>query len=78
MSQRNVEHVIGRLVTDEDFRFRFRRDPVAVIDDLIAGGTPLTALERQALLATDAAACEQLADHVDPRLQKICLRKSNS
>jgi len=76
MSQRMVESLIGRLVTDETFRRRFRDDPAAVLDELIADGTPLTAVERKALLVLDAADCEQLADRVDPRLQKICLRRN--
>src|SRR5260221_14383134 len=74
MSQRTVEAVIGRLVTDEGFRRRFRDNPEAVIDELIANGTLLTAVERRALVQMDAKACEQFADRVDPRLQKICLR----
>ncbi len=78
MSQRTVETVIGRLVTDEGFRSRFRDSPAAAIDELVAGGTVLTPVERQALLAIDAAACEQLARRMDPRLQKICLRGSLS
>ena len=73
MSQRTVEAVIGRLVTDEGFRRRFRVSPAAVIDELIANGIALTPVERQALLGMDAAACEEFADRVDPRLQKICL-----
>jgi hypothetical protein len=75
MSQRIVEAVIGRLVTDEEFRLRFRESPAAVIDELMASGIPLTGVERQALLEIDARACEQFADRVDPRLQKICLRR---
>jgi hypothetical protein len=78
MSQRTVEAVIGRLVTDEGFRRRFRDNPAAVIDELIASGTVLTAVERQALLEMDAIACEQFADRVDPRLQKISLRRNIS
>src|SRR5262249_10055180 len=76
MSQRTVEAVIGRLVTDEAFRRRFRDRPATVVDELIASGTALTPVERQALLEMDSAACEEFADRVDPRLQKICLRKS--
>jgi len=78
MSQRTVESVIGRLVTDEDFRRRFSERPAAVIDELIASGTELTPVERRALLDLDAAACEQFADRVDARLQKICLRRNGS
>ena len=78
MSQQTVEAVIGRLVTDEEFRRRFRNGPAAVIDEMIAGGTTLTAVERRALVEMDAAVCEQFADRVDPRLQKICLRRNVS
>ncbi len=78
MSQRVVEAVIGRLVTDEGFRRRFRDSPAAVIDELIASGTALTAVERQALLDMDGTACEEFADRVDPRLQKICLGRNTS
>ena len=78
MSQRTVETVIGRLVTDEGFRRRFRQSPAAVLDELIASGIALTPVERQALLEMDAIACEQFADRVDPRLQKVCLGGSLS
>lgn len=78
MSQRTVEAVIGRLVTDEGFRRSFRENPGAVLDELIATGIPLTAVERQALLEMDARACEEFADRVDPRLQKVCLRRNAS
>lgn len=78
MSQRTVESVIGRLVTDEGFRRRFREGPAAVIDELIASGVPLTPVERRALLEMDSTACEQFADRVDPRLQKICLGRNGS
>ncbi len=78
MSQRTVESVIGRLVTDEEFRRRFRDKPESVIDELIASGVPLTPVERRALLEMDSSACEQFAERVDPRLQKICLRGNGS
>lgn len=76
MSQRTVEALIGRLVTDEAFRRRFTEGPATVIEELIGSGTSLTAVERQALLALDTTACEQFADRLDPRLQKVCLRRS--
>ncbi len=76
MSQRTVEAVIGRLVTDEGFRRRFGDNPATVIDELIVSGAALTPVERQALLDMDTTACEQFADRLDPRLQKICLRRS--
>lgn len=78
MSQQTVESVIGRLVTDEGFRRRFRDSPALVIEELVACGKPLTAVERRALLELDFAACEQFADRMDPRLQKISLRGSCS
>jgi hypothetical protein len=75
MSQRSVELVIGRLATDEEFRHRFEARREAALDDLIANGLPLTPVERRALLDLDLAACQQFATRVDPRLQKISVRR---
>jgi hypothetical protein len=77
MSQRTVESVIGRLVTDDDFRERFRRDPHACLDD-VALAAPLTPSEREALAATDVAHCGRVADHLHPRLVKICLNRERA
>ena len=74
MSQRSVEQVIGRLATDEDFRHRFQTDREAALDEVIAGGHPLTTVERRALTELDLAACERFADCLDSRIQKISLR----
>jgi hypothetical protein len=71
MSQRSVERVIGRLVTDEAFRRRFAQEPDAVLRELAEEyGLELTLCERSALRAIDAARLERLADAIDPRLQK--------
>jgi hypothetical protein len=78
MSQRTVESVIGRLVTDEGFRRRFQTEPTLVIAELVASGVPLTPVERRALLAMDTGVCERFADCLDPRLQKISLKGNNS
>jgi hypothetical protein len=75
MSQRNVEAVIGRLATDEDFRIRFQGDRAAVLEELVAHGAELTPVERQALFDLDFGACERFAQRVDPRIQKVCLRR---
>ena len=76
MSQRFVEVLIGRLATDEAFRLRFQDDRAAVLDELVAAGAELTPVERRALLDLDFSACERFARHVDPRLQKVCLRRN--
>lgn len=76
MSQRSVEAVIGRLATDEAFRNRFQADRAAVLDELTAQGAQLTPVERQALLDLDFSACERFAERLDPRIQKVCLRRN--
>jgi hypothetical protein len=68
--QRNVELLIGRLVTDEAFRGMFVRDPAATLRQFIECGHELTALEIAAIEATDAGLWTRTADQVDPRLQK--------
>ncbi len=72
MSQAAVERCIGRLLTDEASRRRFREAPASAILELAATcGLPLTAAERLALQATDADTWDALADAIDPRLQRV-------
>ena len=75
MSQRSVEQVIGRLATDEDFRRRFEAERQTVLGELIASGVALTPVEVRALLDLDFSACKRFARCLDPRLQKISLKK---
>jgi hypothetical protein len=74
VTQRCIEMVIGRLVTDEAFRETFLSDAHKALADLLERGTHLTHAEIAALVATDASLWEQVADQVDPRLQKISLK----
>ena len=73
MSQRAVEHAVGRLVTDERFRRLFASDAAAALRELAEEGLDLTVHEEAALIATDPRLWDHLADGMDPRLQKICL-----
>ena len=45
MTQRCIEMVIGRLVTDEEFRDTFMSDPHQALAELLARGTHLTHAE---------------------------------
>jgi len=71
MSQRNVERVIGRLVTDEQFRARFAEDPEASLREVMECGMELTSVEVGALAGMDVALVSQFADRIDPRIQKV-------
>ncbi len=70
MSHRNVEQVIGRLVTDEGFRRRFGEDAEATVQALIDEGLELNPCERRALLAIDPVRLARFAEAVDPCIQK--------
>ena len=74
MTQRSIEMIVGRLVTDEEFRASFLRDPYQALVDLIDRGTHLSHAEVAALMATDEALWNQVAERVDPRLQKASLK----
>ncbi len=74
MTQRCIETVIGRLVTDEEFRTTFLIDPHRALGELLERGTHLTHAEIAALIATDPDVWSSLADRVDPRLQKASLK----
>ena len=73
MSQRHVERVIGRLVTDEEFRSEFARDPIVVLRKCAASGVELTEIEVRALAGLDPREVAQFARALDPRLLKCCL-----
>jgi hypothetical protein len=71
MSQRSVEQVIGRLVTDEALRRRFAADRRAAIEELVAGGVELNPCELSALACLDPERVARFAEAIDPRIQKI-------
>ncbi len=73
MSQRNVEAVIGRLVTDEGFRERFAGAPEAALRDLVERGMDLNDCELHALAAIDAGQAERFAETLHPGIQKVAL-----
>jgi hypothetical protein len=70
MSQRSVERVIGRLVTDEGFRRRFAQEPESALREMAGYGQELTECERHALAAIDVESAARFAEDLDPRLQK--------
>jgi len=76
MSQKNVELIIGRLATDEEFRRRFQEDRDRTIQEEIERGTELTKSEACALAAVDAGVFDRVADALDPRLQKASLKSA--
>jgi hypothetical protein len=76
VAQRNVEILIGRLITDEAFRARFVRDPRTAMTQFVERGYELTPLEVAALEATDPGLWNRTAEQLDPRLQKASLRTS--
>ncbi|HEU5181576.1 MAG TPA: Os1348 family NHLP clan protein [Candidatus Polarisedimenticolia bacterium] len=78
MSQRNVEIVIGKLATDEEFRRRFEAGREETLLELTYTGMHLTPVELRALLDLDSGACRLFAKRLDARLQKVSLRKTAS
>jgi hypothetical protein len=78
MSQRNVERVIGRLVTDEGFRRRFRDSARSVLQDLVDGGMELNDCEFRALLAIDPRWVERFVARLHPCIQKVELEGGRS
>lgn len=70
MSQKSVEILLGKLVTDEELRHRFQADPAGALRQT---GLELTGVELEALRSMDPWALDNLARSLDPRLQKAAL-----
>ncbi|HEX8029641.1 MAG TPA: Os1348 family NHLP clan protein [Vicinamibacterales bacterium] len=78
MAQRTVEMLIGRLITDEEFREEFLRQPERVLVALGDRGLELSAIEIAALVNTDHAIWARTADAIDQRLQKANLKPAGA
>lgn len=77
MAQRIVEMLIGRLITDEQFRNEFLESPEAVLQTLRECGLELSRTEIAALLDTDPTLWARTAEAIDPRLQKASLKNAH-
>jgi hypothetical protein len=73
MSQKTVERVLGKLATDEEYRQRFRSDPLGILADAGRDAEALTPVEREALGKLDPDLLDRFADALDPRLQRVRL-----
>ena len=67
---KNVETLIGRLVTDPKLRRRFAASPAALLTEICEQGLELTGVEIEALAATDPEALHSFAGALDRRLRK--------
>ena len=74
MSQRTIERVIGRLLTDEELRHAFTRSPRRTLAELNEQGWDLSRLEVDALLATEIGLWSEAAARIDSRLQRCSLK----
>ena len=70
--------LIGRLITDEQFRAEFLADPERALWSLCDRGLELSRTEIAALVNTDPAIWARTADAIDPRLQKASLKSASS
>jgi hypothetical protein len=76
MAQRSIEILIGRLIADEAFREEFLANRPSALDRFRDSGHELTAVEKAAVLSTPSELWGQVAERLDPRLQKVNLTKA--
>jgi hypothetical protein len=70
MSQKTVQWLIGHLLSDEECRVRFLRNPLGTLVALRDQGYELTEAEIGALLRTDRALWIDGARRLDSHLQR--------
>lgn len=66
MSQQAVEGILGRLITDKEFRDEFFRDPQATCQTMIKEAP--TSQEVAALVRLDPDELKRLAAALDPKI----------
>jgi len=71
VSQRNIELLIGRLLTDDAFRLAFVRNLAKTLAAFIDSGHELTSQEVHALMASNPSFWSDVAAELDPRLRKV-------
>jgi len=78
MSQKTVQLVIGRLLTDEELRARFVERPLETLTELKEQGFELTGDEIEAIVQSDPQVWPSMAKRIHPRLQRCSLRVAPS
>jgi hypothetical protein len=78
VAQRIVEMIVGRLITDEEFRGEFLNNPLRTLTDLCDRGFDLSRTEISALENTDPALWTRIGEAIDPRLQKARLTNTTT
>ena len=71
MAHRNVELLIGRLVTDPVLCRRFEDDPLSLLQQLNAQGYELSAVEIDAFATIDPGSIRTFAGALDSRLRRV-------
>jgi hypothetical protein len=71
VSQRNIELLIGRLLTDDEFRLAFVRNVAKTLAVFIDSGHELTSQEIHAVLTSSPSFWSEVASQLDPRLRKV-------
>jgi len=74
MSQKTVQLVIARLITDEEVRLQFLDSPLETLTAFRDQGFELTGDEIEALLETDRNLWTYAAGRIHPRLQRCSFR----
>lgn len=78
MSQRNVETLLGRILTDEEFRRSFFPVRSKSFELAAAQGLELTLVERTALSRLELRGLEVVAQTLDPRIVRCCSAAESS